>query len=122
MEAVYSKEKTFVEHLIPWQLQSKRYKAMVKDCHATESGRIDTNIRMNSLRNFTVIFNNGLYSSCTFKDLYVQIIFSRVKLTSVKITENILLLLYSAQRKALSKISLGCLLYYSDISLFKIRR
>jgi hypothetical protein len=95
VEAVYSKEKSFVEHLLPWQLQSKQY-------------------------NFTVIFNNGLYSSFTFKDLYFQIIFSRVKLTSVKITENILLVLYSAQRKALSKISLGCVLYYSDISLFEI--
>ena len=69
MEAVYSKEKSFVEHLRPWQLQSKQYKAMVKDCHATESARICTDIRMNSLRNFTVIFNNGLYSSCTFKDI-----------------------------------------------------
>jgi hypothetical protein len=109
VEVVYSKEKSLVEHLLPWHLQSKQYKAMVKDCHATESTRIGTNIRMICLRNFTVIFNNGLYSSCNFKDVYVQIIFSRVKLTSVKITENLLLILYSDQRKTLSKISLGCL-------------
>jgi len=69
VEAVYSKGKSFVEHLLPRHLQSKQYKAMIKDCHATESARVGTNIRMNSLRNFTVIFNNGLYSSCTFNPL-----------------------------------------------------
>jgi uncharacterized protein (UPF0333 family) len=69
VEAVYSKEKSFVEHLLPWQLQSKQYTAMVKECHATESARIGTNIGVNCLRNFTVIFNNGLYSSYTFKDI-----------------------------------------------------
>ena len=96
MEAVYSKEKkSYVEYLLPSYFQSKQYEEMVKDCHATESARVGTNIRMNCLRNFAVIFNNGLYSSCTFKDLYVQIIFSCVKSTSVKITENLLFLLYS---------------------------
>ena len=81
MGEVCSKERRFVEHLLPWKLQSKQYKAMVDDSHATESARIDTNIIMKCLRNFTVMFNNGLFSSCTFKDLYVQIIFSLVQLT-----------------------------------------
>jgi hypothetical protein len=103
VEAVCSKERGFVEHVLPWQLQSKQYKAKVTTYHATESAGIGTNVRENCLRNFNVILNNGLYSSCTFKDLHVQSLFYLMKLTSVEITENVLILLYSLQSKPLSK-------------------